>query len=43
MAEQIILVKDIIPGSSGDYLRDFAEVNGKLYFSADDRVNGREL
>jgi ELWxxDGT repeat protein len=41
------LVKDIRPGSDGSYssyyFYDFTEVNGKLYFTAEDEINGREL
>ena len=33
----------IKPGSGGAYPRDFANVNGTLYFAAEDGTNGREL
>ena len=40
---QVVLVKDINPGSSSSYLGSFTESNGKLYFSANDGENGKEL
>lgn len=38
-----VLLKDICPGSVGSGPTDFHDVNGTLYFTADDGVNGREL
>ena len=37
------LVKDINPGASGSSLAELTNVNGMLFFSADDGVNGAEL
>ncbi|MCB0363640.1 MAG: hypothetical protein KDD35_13015, partial [Bdellovibrionales bacterium] len=34
---------DINPGNNGSSPINFIEFNGKLYFSADDGVHGREL
>jgi ELWxxDGT repeat protein len=39
---QLTLVQDIHPTGSGDP-SGFQELNGKIYFNADDGVNGREL
>lgn len=40
-----VMVKDIRPGAQGNLNENlaFAEYNGKLYFSADNGVNGKEL
>jgi ELWxxDGT repeat protein len=43
MAEQVVLVKDINPGNNGSSIRYFTEVDGKLFFTAADDVNGIEL
>jgi ELWxxDGT repeat protein len=45
---QVVLVKDINPGSDGSFLGfsdsgEFTEFNNKLYFRANDGVNGFEL
>ena len=40
---EVLLVKDIDPSNFGSSPYDFIEFNGKLYFSADDGENGREL
>ena len=46
---QVVLVKDINPGNYSDgypkssYPDDLTEFNGKLYFGADDGINGGEL
>ena len=40
---QVVLVKDINPGSDDSSPGELAELNGKLYFSADDGENGDEL
>ncbi len=40
---QIELVKEINPGTIGSNLSSFTDVNGILFFTADDGVNGREL
>jgi ELWxxDGT repeat protein len=38
---QVTLVKNIRPGLfTGSYPRDLTEFNGKLYFAADNRING---
>src|SRR5262249_16270891 len=37
-----VLVADIQPGRNGSYPSDLAFVNGALFFSADDGLNGRE-
>ncbi|QHT70448.1 T9SS type A sorting domain-containing protein [Rhodocytophaga rosea] len=37
------LVKDIKPGTAGSSPQDLVNMNGILFFSADDGVNGREL
>lgn len=36
-------VRDIYPGSEGSLPEQLTELNGKLYFTADDGVNGEEL
>ena len=36
------LVKDMNP-SGGSYIHEFTEYNSKLYYTADDMSNGREL
>ena len=36
-------VKDIVPGMVGSYPEELANVNGTLYFVADDGVSGEEL
>jgi ELWxxDGT repeat protein len=44
--EGTVLVKDILPGSGGsffDYSSHLTNVNGTLFFAADDGVNGAEL
>jgi len=38
-----VLVKDINPGTSGSYPQYFANINGVLYFVADNGINGAEL
>jgi len=38
-----VILKDIYPGSNGSEPTDFHDVNGTLYFTADNGVNGREL
>ena len=38
-----VLVKDINPGIAGSELQEFLNVNGVLYFRADDGVHGAEL
>ena len=35
-----VLVKDILPGSSGSVPHDLTNVDGTLFFSADDGTNG---
>ena len=40
---QVVLVKDINPGSSSSYHFRLAEFSDRLYFSADDGENGIEL
>ncbi len=37
------LVKEILPGNDYSFLFDLTDVNGVLYFNADDGVHGREL
>jgi len=37
------MVKDIRPGAAGSALADLTDVNGTLYFGADDGVHGSEL
>ena len=38
-----VLVKDIYPGGNSSYPQNFADINGTLYFSANDGVHGAEL
>jgi ELWxxDGT repeat protein len=38
-----VVVKDIGPGALGSQPGDFTNVNGRLFFTADDGVHGREL
>ena len=38
-----MLVKDIRPGSSSSFPSNLTEVNGTLFFEANDGTNGREL
>ncbi|MEA5502278.1 ELWxxDGT repeat protein, partial [Halotia wernerae UHCC 0503] len=43
---QLYLVKDIYPGNNNDYETEpynLTNVNGTLYFTADDGINGQEL
>ena len=40
---QVVLVKDINPGSNGSYPRELTEFKDKLYFTASNDENGREL
>ena len=42
-SSQVVLVKDINPGSGGSSPNNFTEFNDKLYFSASDNENGQEL
>ena len=42
-SSQVVLVKDINPGSGSSSIYDLGEFNDKLYFSANDGENGREL
>ena len=37
------MVKDIDPGSDGSFPSELANVNGTLYFNADDGADGVEL
>ncbi|MEI7690072.1 MAG: ATP-binding protein [bacterium] len=39
----LVMVLDINPGSDGSHPNDFIEMNGILYFTADDGSHGREL
>ena len=40
---QVVLVKDIDPGSSGSNPKNLTELNNRLYFTARDGENGKEL
>ena len=42
-AQLPVLVKDIFPGADGSFPFDLTAVNGVLFFSPDDGVNGGEL
>ncbi len=42
-SSQVVLVKDIFPGSDDSYPRDLTKFNDQLYFTADDGENGGEL
>ena len=42
-SSQVVLVKDINPGSGSSYPRDLTEFNDQLYFSANDGENNTEL
>ena len=42
-SEGTFMVKDIAPGASGSYPRDFTVHDGRVYFQADDREHGFEL
>ncbi len=42
-SSQVVLVKDINPGSDGSYPNYFTEIDNQLYFTADDSENGNEL
>ena len=37
------MVKDVAPGNYGSYPRNLTDVNGTLFFTASDGVNGVEL
>src|SRR5262249_43720795 len=41
--EGTVLVQDIFPGPAGSLPRELGNVGGRLFFSADDGVHGREL
>src|SRR6266567_3839963 len=42
-ADGTVLVKDIDPGTGGSYVDHLTNVNGTLYFTANDGTNGNEL
>jgi hypothetical protein len=43
LASQPLLVRDINPGSGGAYPQELVEVDGTLFFAANDGRHGREL
>ena len=42
-AAETYLVEDLIPGIGGSWPEQLTDVNGTLFFAADDGTNGREL